>query len=400
MAEKKNPMVPLAVVLVISLLVAGYLGITTLNLQKELKQTTTSLEDTAKKLMDEQKKSAGLTNELATTNSELYNATEELILTKATLGNTKTNLSQKEIELNKTKKELNEPTQKLAEIKSEFTALNEDVGELNDTLTQSIQWFKDNAILPTIPNFGNSLRELWYEGFLNNIYLECITDDGNQKTFKLACVPFVMERTLSFKYKSENPDRLYSIKEMIFKEGGDCEDFSLFFKGLINMLKQDGKNQNTVIEAMTTSKGNKYAIYGNPSNGEEYWYWNDGAGIKLANLNEIYPYSVCYMVTESEGHCIVALSWGKINDTDDIDELNEGLLFEPQTGQYLETIGTNLRLCANGDEFCDRTSNSVMMIIAEDDLYQFQEGKWKGYKQYKNTIEEVAKEIYLANGKE
>ncbi len=389
--------IPLAIVLVISLVVAGYLGITILTLQKELTQTTNDLEDTAQKLTNEQKKSAGLTNELYSTETELSNTNEELALTKATLGTTQIKLIQKEAELNKTKKELNETTKNLAEIKNEFNTLSQEIGELNETLTQSIQWFKDNAILPIIPNFGDSLRNLWYEGFLNNINLECITGEGNSKTFKLACVPFVMERTLSFKYKSEEPDKLYSIKEMIFKEGGDCEDFSLFFKGLITMLKADGKNQNTLIEAMIPSAGSKYTIYGDPASGEETWYWNDATGIKLEYLNEVYPYSVCYMMTEYEGHCIVALTWGKINDTKDIGELDEGILFEPQNGQYKGRIGTELRLCKNGDEFCGRTSNSIMMVISDDDLYQFQDGEWKGYEQYKNTIGSIAESITSAN---
>lgn len=397
MEKKTNLFVPTAIVLAILLIVSAYLAFTMLDLEKQLKQTTSNLEQTNKQLSEEQKKSGLLENQLDKINSELSYTKDDLYSAKSKLALTETKLSQTDNELNKTKKELNETTKNLAEIKNEFVILNQEITQLNETLTQSIQWFRENSILPTIPDFGNDLRELWYEGFLNNVNLECIIEEGNSRTFKLACVPFVMEKTLSFRYKSEEPDKLYSIKEMVLKEGGDCEDFSLFLKGLINMLKENPKNQNTIIEAVTISKGTEYSIYGDPSKGEEYWYMEDATGMKLSKLNEIYPYSVCYMMSEYEGHCIVALAWDKINETKDILILDEGILFEPQNGQYKGRIGTTLMLCKDGQELCGRTSNSIMMIITDDDLYQFQEGEWKGYKRYKQEIETILKKVGATN---
>jgi len=397
MAEKQNKLViPLAIVLAIALAVSAYLAFNVLSLEKDLKQTNTALSDTQNKLTSEEQQNELLTKELSATENELSQKIGELSDTKSELGATKIKLLQKEIELNKTKKELNETEQNLEEIKGEFDALSIEVGQLDETLSQSIQWFKENAVLPAIPNFGDSLRNLWYEGFLNNVNLDCIIDDGSSRTLKLACVPFVMEKTLSFTYKSEDPDKLFSFKEMILKEGGDCEDFSLFTKGLLNLLKKDGKNNDLLLEGTAQSSGGKYTIYGDPSAGEAYWYIDNAKGLKLAYLNEIYPYPVCYMVTAAEGHCIVALSNGKINDTDTINELQDAILFEPQNGQFMGYIGTNLRLCENGDELCSQTSNSIMLIITEDDLYQFTEGEWKGYENYKERVAEIADKISVS----
>jgi hypothetical protein len=37
-----------------------------------------------------------------------------------------------------------------------------------------------------------------------------------------------------------------------------------------------------------------------------------------------------------------------------------------------------------------------MLIITEDDLYQFTEGEWKGYENYKERVAEIADKISVS----
>ena len=296
--------------------------------------------------------------ELSDTREDLANASEELRLTKM-------NLNETSAALNDTREDLRQTQGVLNETMGEFVQLRDEVVGIEESVNSSIQWFRDNAVLPSSLN-----------GFFQDSGLGC-TDGG---TLKLACIPFRMEKELGFTYKSEYPDQLYSINAMVAKDGGDCEDFALFLKAYLNRFKETGVDRK--LEAWDKS-GGKYVIF--EENDGTRWYVL-GSPHPLGSLRDLNPYAICfttrYEAGTFEGHCIVALSGKKINSVEDIQDLNGSDTFEPQDGQYMGKVGQDYRVCQEGQPLCDRVPGSIIFVIADNDLYQFIGGEWVSYELY------------------
>lgn len=307
--------------------------------------------------------------ELALTKSELENTSLELHLTKMDLNETSA-------ELEITREELRETQGSLQEAMDEFVRLRDEVVAIEESVNSSIQWFRDNSVLP---------REL--DHFFRRSEAGCT--DG--RTLRLACIPFLMERDMGFVYRSEYPDQLLSIREMAEKPGGDCEDFSLFLKAYLNRLKGTGTDRE--LEAWEEG-GHRYVFY--EDDGGTSWYvW--GSARPMGRLRDTNPYAVCfttrYVADSFEGHCLVALSEREIRSVEDVRNLEGAGTFEPQNGQYTGTIGEDFHVCGEGELACDRVPGSIIFIIADGDLYQFMGGEWVSYELYGGKASELERRI-------
>lgn len=269
-------------------------------------------------------------------------------------------LNDSEAELEDTKNMLGQATEDIERIRSEALAMDEQINE-------SISWFRNNSALPAT---------LKADRFMNKVEKSC----ENDGVLKLACVTYLMENELGFSYKDDpTGDRLYSIEEIIARKGGDCEDYSLFFKAFLNEMKR----QDLEIEAWTEGMDD-YKVYEDTSSGR-YWYFTDTRGIGVGNTKDSNPYAVCYFYDTSGemtiGHCIIMLTNRTIATPDDITNANlaGSALFEPQDGHYMGHVGKEFSVCEDGDANCDFTDNALAFIITDSDLYQFSEGKWDYY---------------------
>jgi Skp family chaperone for outer membrane proteins len=269
-------------------------------------------------------------------------------------------LNESEAELEETKNTLSEATEDIARIREEAVAID---GQINE----SIQWFRNNSALPST---------LKADRFMNKVEKSC----ENDGVLKLACITYLMENELGFSYKDDpTGDRLYSIDEIIARKGGDCEDYSLFFKALLNRMKQEDLE----IEAWTGGMG-EYVIYQDPSSGR-YWYFENTRGVGVGNTRDSNPYAVCYFYdTGGEmriGHCVIMLTDRTIETPEDITNANlaGSALFEPQDGHYMGKVGNEFSVCEGGDASCDFEDDALAFIITDSDLYQFNDGKWNYY---------------------
>lgn len=269
--------------------------------------------------------------------------------------------------LNETEAELEETRDTLAEASDEISRIREEALEMDEQINESIAWFKDNAELP---------ETLKADRFVNHVEKSCVGDS----TLRLACVSYLMKEDLGFMYKDDpTGDRLYSIEEIITRRGGDCEDYSLFYKALLNRFE----GEDLSLEAWTTGTG-RYVIYEDTSTGR-YWYYDDSDGITLGNAKVEKPYVACYFYgMEGEtrvGHCIIMLANSTIDSPDDITnkKLDGAMLFEPQDGQYMGSIGDEYTVCEEGDETCDMEDYSLTFIITDSDLFEFSGGEWDYY---------------------
>ena len=347
---KKNSFIGIITILFLIIIFLTYQSIT---LGSELSERTKQLNQTETQLNQANKNIENLESNLAETESELEETQNTLYSTNEELNETKSKLENTEGELNITKTQLSETINILNETIDEIIILKEEIVEIEDSINSSIQWFQDNSELPDSLDF-----------FITRINSKCV--ESNK--LNLGCVAYIMEDKLHFTYKPEIPDRLYSIDEMYAKMGGDCEDYSLFVKAALNSLRGSGRNLR--LEAWDYSN-DKYIVYET----DETQYYVPGEGIVLGRLNDVYPYVLCY-TTHSDGvniwgHCIVVLSENEIESVDKLNELNGAEAFEPQNGMYMGEVGRTFYICKEGEEYCDKNTNSVILIIGDDDIFRF-----------------------------
>jgi len=343
-------------------------------LRGELDNTVSNLEEKTTQLENTNQNINSLNSELDQTNEELNQIIGTLIETKNDLNNT-----QKELEDANT--QLHNLGDLLEETKQKFVDIRDEISNMETSIDESIQWFKENAYLPP------SLKS-----FISRAKAKCI-DSG---TLNLACVPYVMELKLDFIYKYEYPDKLYSIETMVDNKGGDCEDYSLFLKAYLNTLKITYNSMK--LEAWSPGT-DQYIIY---EEDNTFWY-HSGSKKFIGNLNELYPYSICFTTyyngSRFEGHCIVALAEKEIDSIEDIGNLNNALAFEPQDGRYKGVVGTDYGICAEGNEDCIYSIESISIIITDSDLFEFSEGEWRSYGLQKDNAGLLDDEIKKILGK-
>lgn len=347
-------------------------------LTENLTTILTSLAQTNQSLVE-------TTYALNTKAQQLGAALNELLDTKSELNYTKEKLKEKEAVLANTASDLQVLEARYEELNETFGTLKEEVLGLEESINSYISWFKTNS------NFSDSLLDsAGVYPFIKEIKKKCVDADA----INLACLPFVMEKKLDFGYIFEKEDRLYSLEEIVKNKGGDCEDYSIFTKALLNYIKGIYPSSELTLRSWKTSFGSHFTIY---TEGTSYWYVDNAEEYTIGDLGDLNPSVFCHTVTcaddACEGHCIVGVSETKIENVTDLGNLEGTKLFEPQNGQYLGKIGSTYTICEKSIEDCGKKSNHIFVIIGDDDLYVFEEGNWSSYKYYLQTVGELKKEL-------
>ena len=320
-------------------------------------------------------------------NRSLLATTSQLEQTKAELGNTSAELNATKLQLANREEELNETIQQLQltgdllnQTKAKFNNLKTEISSMEQSINDSIQWFRGNSLLPSSIDF-----------FTYRVESYCIVDG----TFKLGCVNYLMQDKLQYGYIYEDPDRLYSIDEMLKRHGGDCEDYSLFLKAVLNTMKT--LQPTAQVQAWTPGAG-QYIIFEEQNGSKTIQWFVNGEATNMGRLSDLNPYIVCFAVDQNSGHCIVALAQNSISSIADLQQLNGAGLFEPQNGAYMGEIGKQLAVCKDGQQGCDRTPQYISFVITDDDLYQFKDGRWKSYHVYLQDASSLGSSIGSALG--
>ncbi|MBI2079982.1 hypothetical protein HYT84_04400, partial [Candidatus Micrarchaeota archaeon] len=266
--------------------------------------------------------------------------------------------------------------------------LKNNINGIQESLDSSIQWFKDNSEFPVLEEFGIDPEKASLQDFFAEVENNCIKRSSSFDTLNLGCVSYVMETTLSFEYKLEGQDKLYSLKEMIYRNGGDCEDYSLFLKALMNHLEKEYQEKELIIQAWKeTPQPDNYVVY---EIGGKKLFYPGAEAHDLGEVKKLGPYMICYTTkydgVSFEGHCVVALSKEQINKIDDLVKLDGAKTFEPQDGSYKGIVGTDYYVCQDDETDCDKGINNISFVISDSDLYQFVNGEWTSYARYKDDL--------------
>jgi len=319
-----------------------------LELEDENSMLNRTLAGTEKALAAEKALSSSLASELQTTK-------ENLTETRSSLAQCHFDLDEETQQLGVCLSRNEELSAFLLETSAELENLSDELAAFQDQVEQSMAWFTENS------NFLNMSGSIKYQ----------IDKCTSNSEINAPCIPIVMKEEKQWAYKREEGDRLLSLDEMVRGRGGDCEDWSLFFKAAYNYLREEDRPERYIVSAVPGT-GN-FRIYGDH-------YYADAEGRELGTTKD-YIYVICY-----DSHCVVAVSGEEIKSAEDVHKLRGAPALEPQNGQYVFTVGNILAPDICSPEDCGYYD--IWIIITDDDIYDFHYNwKWVGYRDYYNAAE-------------
>ncbi|MFA6328756.1 MAG: hypothetical protein WCY41_04890 [Candidatus Micrarchaeia archaeon] len=324
----------------------------------------------SQKLSQAQSQYAALNSKYLSTQQELSAASEQLKAEQARLADASAQLSI-------TESELNESRASLAGQQQKVDALRGELSTLETTINDSIAWFRSNAYMPENYTWTTDI-------FMSRMMSDC-TYGG---ALNLACISHLMENTaFSIHYREDiaagSEDHLQSVKETIGLGWGDCEDYALIFKAILNSARKENASLDVV--AWQPAESGEFRVYPtDPSDdGRAVWVYANAKAAPMGSPS--HAYVVCYSVDEASGHCTVALSDADVQSSSQVPLLDGAYVFEPQSGRYMGKLGESLSICTHSG--CKQQGGKVWLVISDADLYMYGENGWRGYADYLSRVE-------------
>jgi hypothetical protein len=317
----------------------------------------------------------GLQAEIASQKIELSSLQYQLESTKAELENKTIAYENAQKQLDESQKQIELSTKLLENITSQFQRL---VEEVNDTMG----WFKQNSLIQE--NSSWDARVL-----MDRVMEDCV--DGH--ALNLACIDYILQRTATIAYRTDpinkntnKADHLQSLAETFALHSGDCEDYSLLLKAIINAARM--RDPNLTLVAWEEG-GGIFRVYPKESlkNVDEYWYYEAARAKNLEKLGNKPLWVVCFPYGLA-GHCAVAVGG---SENEDLPQLNDAEIFEPQNGQYMGKVGEKFSVCNPSKELnCWSTEHSIIIIISDNDLYKVEGDRWTSYGKIYSQLSSLA----------
>jgi len=332
-------------------------------LRAEISHLNQTLGDAQDELETERETSASLRTELE--------ATEQLLNdTNASLQVCESGLENKTHELSVCLTRNDELSEFLDVTQEKLDLLGTELSSFEEQISLSMSWFTENSNIEVYP------ASLKYQ----------VDKCTSNSEINAACIPIVMKEEKGWDYKIDEGDDLQSLEEISLNKGGDCEDWSLYFKAAYNYLKEEDRPERYIVSAVPGT--GDFEIYG------PHYYAE--AESKEVGTTEDYVYVICY-----DSHCIVAISDVEIKNSSDVYKLRGAPAIEPQNGQYMFTIGDTLAPDICSPDTCGDMTYApydIWMIITDDDIYDFHyNSAWVGYSDYYRIAEYYQERVEAMN---
>ncbi|MCX6802599.1 MAG: hypothetical protein NT067_05835 [Candidatus Diapherotrites archaeon] len=296
-------------------------------------------------------------------------------------------------ELKQAKKTLGE---EYALLKEESAQTIKSIEEFEGEIESSIEWFQENAAL------HDTERQTLAKTSLES---RCFLVSGQGCSVKTACLYLVnsMQEYLGLSYIADKGDRLTPVSEFLDKKGGDCEDFSLFFKAELNHFLEkcgNARPETISVEAWTGAESlvARYWI-----DNQNQWYL-EGVQKQSLEAGYVFPAVVCgniYDLQKKEiaGHCVVALTKKRISGIADVfNELDGAPLIEPQDGSFLGNINEASSLVyLNKEGDSTKHDSFIYWVITDNDFYMFDQesAEWTGYAFFAEKLAALKEKLAL-----
>ena len=218
----------------------------------------------------------------------------------------------------------------------------------------------------------------------------------NKCYINLGCFYLLNYVHLELKYRSDysiysKTDKLSSITEFIQNKGGDCEDYSLFFKAEYNYAMNKCKGNEIHLEAWKYPDIDYSSLNDKAEmiwlNYPKTWYL-DGV-VKVDISKNIFPNIICgslfdATVNTTMGHCMLAFTSNKIETISDFKYLEDAYIIEPQLGLYLGNLNNENSGVYLLDEYVlytDSITSWVDSVITDNDYFLFNRENltWQSY---------------------
>lgn len=303
-------------------------------------------------------------------------------------------LEEKYEKLNQSYRELNNT---LTSLKGQLEPTIEKIEVYQEEINESMFWFRKNSILKEEEEQKIATN---YLGMNDNCYRML----GGTCYIKTGCVELINSEYLDIEYLNDTEvtgkeDKLQSLNEFLENEGGDCEDYSLFYKAELNyLLEGQCKNDSLeiVIEAWNSSQTGKYWL-----DYEHEWYFDDAKGIRLKE-GYTKPNVICGKMYDPQignisGHCVIAFTNKKITQKEDIENLKQAPMVEPQDGKYLGLISNRSSgvYILSENNYEEPPQSYIYSVITDNDmfLFSFEYGKWLSYSSFFNELKEKKEKL-------
>jgi len=293
-------------------------------------------------------------------------------------------LNERENEIDALKKEYENLSIEYAELNRDAEEMLGTIDEYKKDIEASMEWFEMNSNINMI---NDSFAREKLKGLLQS---RCIEKNDDLCIINTGCIYLVNSEYFDAEYINdtsiyEEEDKLQSLDEFLMHRGGDCEDFSLFYRAELAFLIEKCGGREVVLDSWQPVEHEKRFWLDAGHN----WYLRYADGMFLKGYK--YPYVVCGMLYDSVneekgGHCMIALAKEEINGVDDIELLNGGVLIEPQDGRFVDYIGNKTILVADEEDF--DAPYYIYEVIIDNDLLFFRD-EWLGFALFDERLDSI-----------
>lgn len=263
-------------------------------------------------------------------------------------------------------------------------------GEVDNTIGKITQYEKD---IQSSMDWFKSNSQLDYSDAKTFLFIECVSEEDSGCYIKTGCPWLVNQEYLGLRYKSDyytsdKADDLQSLDDFITSDGGDCEDYALFYKAEWNFMTSKCKSEDIFVDSWSyVDDGGRYWL-----DWDKDWYVD---GAKDVRIEVGFPNVVCgriydYNTQTVIGHCIIGFTKEPIEKIEDLSLLDGAVLIEPQNGEYMGHINTDsgIILPKDGDRVSEFASY-IFVIITDNDYFGYseEESEWQSYSRFLEQLQ-------------
>ena len=291
-----------------------------------------------------------------------------------------------------------------------YTELNESYssleGELEPTIkkietyeeeiTESMEWFKNNSILRS-----DSEKKRKIQSHLSE---DCYKKGTDYCTIWTGCLDLVNSEFIGLEYirdieATAKEDKLLSLDKFLENGGGDCEDYSLFYKAEMNHILEECGNVSDIKMRSWISVNDSFEKHSIGRSTD--WYYT---GASSVNLKKGYtnPNVVCGNMYDPQtgnisGHCVIAFTREKVTSLGELEKLKQAPMIEPQSGKYLGLINNKSSsvFLLSETNYKEINGSYIYSVITDRDmfLFSFTYGEWLGYSSFSEQLKERKDEL-------
>lgn len=262
----------------------------------------------------------------------------------------------------------------------------------NEEIDDAISWFSENSDLDNA-GLKDSQKDM--------LPRKCFSIEDDQCTIRSGCSSLFIDEYLDMHYREDfdahwDKDKLLSLEEFYENSGGDCEDYSLFVKAIFNSFLEECNTQDktVTVKSFSFSQGDDDYFL---DKGDK-WYYPDVTLLEFTDY--VYPVVVCGSLMdpnagERSGHCVNALTKNPVHTLKDLDEFEDAILFESQTGEFRGSFKTQDYESLRSHKLMTTKQGVVSYIITDTDQFIYSEefGKWMSYASLNTTLSPVMDDL-------